>query len=119
MKTLTQDKLRGLLDQCVIIYIRGREPMAREPDVAHLITAPGSFVTKHKLPHIKEKDLRTQDFKSKDPFLRTKSRNQSQIEGENLFFLVLETPTFLRQKLRNQNNFALEQISAHTHTAKN
>ena len=43
--------------------------MAREPDVALLITASGSFVAKHKLPLIKEKDLRTQDFKSKDPFL--------------------------------------------------
>ena len=38
--------------------------MAREPDVALLITASGSFVAKYNLPHIKEKDLRTQDFKS-------------------------------------------------------
>ena len=44
--------------------------MAREPDVALLITASGSFVAKHKLPHIKEKDLCTQDFKSENPFLR-------------------------------------------------
>ena len=35
-----------------------------------MITASGSFVAKHKLPHIKEKDLCTQDFKSEDPFLR-------------------------------------------------
>ena len=48
----------------------GREPMAREPDVALLITASGSFVAKHKLPHIKEKDLCPQDFKSEDPLLR-------------------------------------------------
>ena len=48
----------------------GREPMAREPDVALLITASGSFVATHKLRHIKEKDLRIQDFKSEDPFLR-------------------------------------------------
>ena len=42
--------------------------MAREPDVALLITASGSFVAKHKLPHIKEKHLRIQDFKIEDPF---------------------------------------------------
>ena len=44
--------------------------MTREPDVALLIIASGSFVAKHKLPHIKEKDLRTQDFKNEDHFLR-------------------------------------------------
>ena len=44
--------------------------MTREPDVALLITASGSFVAKHKLSHIKENDLRTQDFKSEGPFLR-------------------------------------------------
>ena len=44
--------------------------MAREPDMALLITTSGSFVAKQKLPHIKEKDLRTQDFKSEDHFLR-------------------------------------------------
>ena len=44
--------------------------MARESDVALLITASGSFIAKHKLPHIKEKDLRTQDFKSEGLFLR-------------------------------------------------
>ena len=49
---------------------RGRKPMAREPDVALLMTASDSFVAKHKLPDIKEKDLRTQDFKSEDPFLK-------------------------------------------------
>ena len=38
--------------------------------VALSITASGSFVAKHKLPHIKEKDLRTQDFKSEDPFFK-------------------------------------------------
>ena len=36
-------------------YNRGRKPMAREPGVALLITASGSFVDKHKLPHIKKK----------------------------------------------------------------
>ena len=51
------------------LYIRGRELIAREPDVVLSITTSGSFVAKHKLPHIKEKDLRTQDFKSEDPFL--------------------------------------------------
>ena len=91
--------------------------MAREPDVALLITASGSFVAKHKLPHIKEKDLRTQDFKSEGLFLRPKFRNQSQIEGKDLFFL--ETTTILRRKSRNQNKFTHEQISTHTHTAKN
>ena len=60
--------------------------MARKPDVALLTTASGSYDAKHKLAHIKEKDLRTQYFKSKNPFLRPKSRNQSQIEGEDLFF---------------------------------
>ena len=65
--------------------------MAREPDVALLIMASGSFVAKHKLQQIKE-DLRTQDFKNKDPFLRDhyvlsrKSRHQSQIQGEDLSF---------------------------------
>ena len=62
--------------------------------MALLITASGFFVAKHKLPHIKEKDLRTQDFKSEDPFLRDhngfktkkKSRNQSQIQGKDFFF---------------------------------
>ena len=49
---------------------RGWEPMAHKPDMASLITASGSFVAKHKLPHMKEKDLCTQDFKSKNPFLR-------------------------------------------------
>ena len=52
------------------VYTRDREPMARKPDVALLITASSSFVAKHKLRHIKEKDQRTQDFKSEDPFLR-------------------------------------------------
>ena len=66
--------------------------MAREPDVALLITASGSFVAEHKLPDIKRKRLRTQDFKSEDPFigiitvLRPKSRNQSQIPDEDLSF---------------------------------
>ena len=60
--------------------------MAREPDLALLITASGSFVAKHKLQHTKEKNLPTQNFKSEDRFLRPKSRNQSQIEGEYLFF---------------------------------
>ena len=44
--------------------------MTHKPDVTLLITASGSFVAKHKLLHIKEKDLLTHDFKSKDPFLR-------------------------------------------------
>ena len=52
-----------------LTYIRGREPMARQPYVALLITASGSFVDKHKLAHIK-KNLRTRDFKSEDLFLR-------------------------------------------------
>ena len=43
--------------------------MAREPNVALLIMASGSFVDKHKLAHIK-KDLRTQDFKSENLFSR-------------------------------------------------
>ena len=47
---------------------RGREPTTRVPDVTLLITASDSFVAKHKLLHIKEKDLRAQDFKSADPF---------------------------------------------------
>ena len=34
----------------------------------------------------------------------------------NTFFL--ETTTFLRRKSRNQNKFAHEQISAHTHTVQ-
>ena len=53
----------------IILYIRDQKPMACKPDVALLITASDSFVAKHKLPHIKEKDLCT-DFKSEDPFLR-------------------------------------------------
>ena len=57
--------------------------MAREPDVALLITASGSFVTKHKLPHRKEKDLRTQDFKSEDPFLRGHYGFKTRIEKSN------------------------------------
>ena len=40
----------------MLFQTRGRESMAREPDVALLITASGSFVAKHKLPHIKEND---------------------------------------------------------------
>ena len=66
--------------------------MAREPNVALSITASGAFVAKHKLPHIKEKNLHTQNFKSEDPFFRDhcflgrKSRNQSQIEDEDFFF---------------------------------
>ena len=96
--------------------------MAREQDVALLITASGSLVAKHKLQHIKEKDLRTQDFKSEDPFLRdhygfkTKIQKSESIQGEDFF---LEINTFLSQKLRNQNKFAHKEISAHTHTAKN
>ena len=43
--------------------------MTREPDMALLITASGSFVDKHNFAH-KKTDLRTQDFKSKDPSLR-------------------------------------------------
>ena len=45
-----------------------------------------------KLWHVKEKELRTQDFKSENPFfksittLRQKSRNESQIQVEDLFF---------------------------------
>ena len=54
--------------------------MAREPDVALLITAYGSLVAKYKLPHIKEKDLRTQDFKSEDPFLRDHYGFKTKIE---------------------------------------
>ena len=42
--------------------------MAHKPDVAFFITASGSFVAKHKLSHIKEKDLSTQNLKSEDPF---------------------------------------------------
>ena len=60
--------------------LRGRRPMAREPDVALLTTASGFFVAKHKLPHIKEKDLRTQDFKSEDPFLRDHYGFKTKIE---------------------------------------
>ena len=89
----------------------------------------------------KKNDLRTQDFKSKDPsyeitaILRRNSRNQSQIRGEDFFFrddLVFEAKieksesffflgitTFLSQKSRNRNKFAHDQISAHTYTAKN
>ena len=44
--------------------------MNHKPDVTLLITASGSFVAKHKLLHIKEKDLLTHDFKSKDNFFK-------------------------------------------------
>ena len=66
--------------------------MAREQDVALLITASGSLVAKHKLQHIKKKDLRTQDFKSEDPLLRdhygfkTKIQKSESIQGEDFFF---------------------------------
>ena len=62
----------------------GRKPMAHKPDVAFLITASGSFVAKHKLLHIKEKDLRTQDFKSEDPFLRDDYDFKTKIEFSEL-----------------------------------
>ena len=55
-----------------------------------------------KLPRVKEKDLRTQDFKSKDPFLREHYVFQPKIK-----------------KSRNRNKFTHKQISAHTNTAKN
>ena len=54
----------------MLFQTKDRELMARKSDVALLITASGSFVAKHKLLHIKEKDLRAQGFKSEDPFLR-------------------------------------------------
>ena len=54
--------------------------MAREPDVALLITAFVSFVAKHKLPHIKEKYLRTKDFKREDPFLKNYYGFKTKIE---------------------------------------
>ena len=76
--------------------------MAREPDVALLIMAPGSFVDKHKLAHTK-KDLHTQDFKSKDPFLRDRYVFETKIEK-------LES---IRKK---RPKFAHEQISLYTHT---
>ena len=53
--------------------------MAREPDVALLIMASGSFVSKHKLAYIKN-DLRTQDFKSEDLFLRDHYVFETKIE---------------------------------------
>ena len=71
---------------------RAGKPMVREPDVALLITVSGSFVAKHKLPHIKQKDLCTQDFKRDNSFLRdhydfkTKIQKSEKIEGENFFF---------------------------------
>ena len=52
----------------MLSHTRGREPMAHKPDVALLITTSGSFVAKHKLSHIKEKDLCTQGFESENPF---------------------------------------------------
>ena len=59
---------------------RSRESMACKPDVALLITASGSFVAKHKLLHMKEKDLHTQDFKSEDPFLRDLYDSKTKIQ---------------------------------------
>ena len=52
--------------------------MAREANVALLITASSSFVAKHKLSH--EKDPFTQDFKSEGPFSRDHYRFKTKIE---------------------------------------
>ena len=95
MNVIIKLRLKSLIcirpTQCLLItqvfttdYNRGREPMTREPDVALLITASGSFVAKHKLPHIKEKDLRTQDFKSEDPFLRDYYNFKTKIQQSEL-----------------------------------
>ena len=80
-KLITTNRITALLN-CVSNFLtktscyimlsqtRGWEPMTREPDVALLIEASGSFVAKHKYPHIKQKDLCTQAFKSEDRLLR-------------------------------------------------
>ena len=107
--------------------------MAREPDVALLITASGSFADKHKLAHIKKicehNILKVKTlFLEITTFLRQKSKNQSQIQGEDLFFRdhdVFEKKIKKSESVVNninftsQKKFAHEQISAHTHTAKN
>ena len=71
--------------------------MVREADVALLITTSGSFVAKHKLPHIK-KDQRTQDFKSEDLHLRGYYGFKTKIEKSES-----EITTFLRRKSKNQS----------------
>ena len=85
--------------------------MAREPDVALLITASGSFVDKGKLVHIKEKICAHKISKVKIiTILRQKSRNQSPIQGENLFFrgdhYVFETEIKGSKPIVNNINFA-------------
>ena len=68
----------------MLFQTRGREPMAREPDGALLITASGFFVATRKLPHIKETDLRTQDFKIEDLFLRDHYDFKTKIQKSEL-----------------------------------
>ena len=67
------------------------QTMGRDPNVGRQVYADGS----RRLVNYrtcKENDLRTQDFKSKDPsyeitaILRRNSRNQNQIRGEDFFF---------------------------------
>ena len=88
--------------------------MARKPDVALLIMVSGSFVDKHQSAHIKKKICAHKISKLKIiTVLRQNPRNQSQIQGENLFsffFLFLEITTFLRQKSRNQSQIKGENL---------
>ena len=69
---------------------------------------------------MKEKDVRTQDFKSEDSFLKDHyDLKNPEIRVRFNMKTFLETTTFLSRKSRNQNKFAQKQIPAHTHTAKN
>ena len=77
--------------------------MACEPDVALLITASGSFVNKHKLPHIKKKDLRTKYFKSEDLFLRDHYGFKTKIEKSES--IVNNINSTSQKKVCLQTNF--------------
>ena len=83
--------------------------MAREPDVALLIMASGSFVDKHKLAHIKKKICAHKILKAKIiTVLRRKSRNHSQIQSKDLFFrdhYVFETKIKKSESIVNKTNF--------------
>ena len=71
--------------------------------------------------HLWRKSISKSEILEENLFFRehlnfgTKSKKLYQENRERPFFLE----TFLKRKSRNQNKFAYEQISAHTHTAKN
>ena len=87
--------------------------MVREPDVALLIIASGSFVDKHKQAHIKKRYALTR-FQKKNPFLRDHYVLKTKIEKSESIVNNISFASQKKTKVCSQTNFW-----PHTHRAKN